>query len=224
MSTSHHSSGGYKPSAYWYHLSQGEWVPPVSPSLLSLLPSFTIELIMVPFTSRHGHCLFTFRTGLIRCLSLWRSRRSVWTSPSPCTSSTLQCAASTIRYWLVDWLHWLIDCIAKGGRRRKWWLQHDRYLTSRSDNRCLAGYVSCRILNIHDITYPLIMWLCSTMPLQQVPFDWEWWITHVFASVIMASLGEYICSRNELEDIPLYNPNTWSYTYLLSTSSLYYSI
>jgi hypothetical protein len=50
--------------------------------------------------------------------------------------------------------------------------------------------------------------LCFTMPLQQVPFDWEWWITHVFASVIMASLGEYICSRNELEDIPLYNPNT----------------
>jgi hypothetical protein len=46
------------------------------------------------------------------------------------------------------------------------------------------------------------------MSLQQVPFDWEWWITHVFASVIMASLGEYICSRNELEDIPLYNPNT----------------
>ncbi len=27
----------------------------------------------------------------------------------------------------------------------------------------------------------------------------------VIGSVLMASLGEYICSRNELEDIPLYS-------------------
>ena len=60
----------------------------------------------------------------------------------------------------------------------------------------------------HRMNMLLYISLYHTMPLQQVPFDWEWWITHVFASVIMASLGEYICSRNELEDIPLYNPNT----------------
>jgi hypothetical protein len=43
--------------------------------------------------------------------------------------------------------------------------------------------------------------------MQQLPLEWEWWIVNVIASVIMASLGEYICSKSELEDIPLYSPN-----------------
>mmetsp|Transcript_19342 Transcript_19342/g.32815 ORF Transcript_19342/g.32815 Transcript_19342/m.32815 type:complete len:147 (+) Transcript_19342:74-514(+) len=41
---------------------------------------------------------------------------------------------------------------------------------------------------------------------QQLPLDWEWWVVNVVAGVSMASLGEYLCSRSELEDIPLYNP------------------
>jgi hypothetical protein len=41
----------------------------------------------------------------------------------------------------------------------------------------------------------------------QFPLEWEWWLINVISSVFMASLGEYICSRNELEDIPLYAPS-----------------
>ncbi|KAJ1436849.1 integral membrane protein S linking to the trans Golgi network-domain-containing protein [Ochromonadaceae sp. CCMP2298] len=41
----------------------------------------------------------------------------------------------------------------------------------------------------------------------ELPLEWEWWLVHVVASVAMASLGEYLCSRAELEDIPLYTPN-----------------
>lgn len=40
----------------------------------------------------------------------------------------------------------------------------------------------------------------------QVPLNWEWWLVNVVGSVLMASLGEYICATSELEDIPLYNP------------------
>eukprot|EP01035_Chromulina_nebulosa_P021292 gene21292-27588_t len=40
----------------------------------------------------------------------------------------------------------------------------------------------------------------------QFPLVWEWWLVQVVASVLMATLGEYWCSRNELEDIPLYTP------------------
>jgi hypothetical protein len=36
--------------------------------------------------------------------------------------------------------------------------------------------------------------------------EFEWWILNVVASVIMASLGEYLCALKELEDIPLYAP------------------
>lgn len=43
---------------------------------------------------------------------------------------------------------------------------------------------------------------------QSFPLDWQWWITHVVASVAMATLGEFLCARNELQDIPLYTrPN-----------------
>lgn len=39
----------------------------------------------------------------------------------------------------------------------------------------------------------------------QFPLEWEWWLTMVVSSVAMASLGEYLCARAELEDIPLYS-------------------
>jgi hypothetical protein len=31
----------------------------------------------------------------------------------------------------------------------------------------------------------------------------DWWIVHVLGMIIMVMLGEYICSRKELDDIPL---------------------
>lgn len=34
---------------------------------------------------------------------------------------------------------------------------------------------------------------------------WEWWLVHVVSSVVMATLGEYLCARNELQDIPSYS-------------------
>ena len=40
-------------------------------------------------------------------------------------------------------------------------------------------------------------------PPQGIPNTWDWWITHVVALVVMVVLGEYLCSRRELQDIPL---------------------
>jgi protein SYS1 len=31
----------------------------------------------------------------------------------------------------------------------------------------------------------------------------EWWIVHIAATIGMIVLGEYLCSRRELDDIPL---------------------
>ena len=39
------------------------------------------------------------------------------------------------------------------------------------------------------------------------PLNWEWWLVQVIASVLMASLGEYLCAQKEMEDIPLYCPD-----------------
>lgn len=35
------------------------------------------------------------------------------------------------------------------------------------------------------------------------PATWDWWIAHVVSMVSMVLLGEYLCARREMEDIPL---------------------
>ena len=35
------------------------------------------------------------------------------------------------------------------------------------------------------------------------PSTWDWYIVHILASIVMILLGEYLCSRREMEDIPL---------------------
>jgi hypothetical protein len=35
------------------------------------------------------------------------------------------------------------------------------------------------------------------------PISWDWWILHVFGTILMIVLGEFFCSRRELMEIPL---------------------
>ncbi|KAL3798833.1 hypothetical protein HJC23_004621 [Cyclotella cryptica] len=35
------------------------------------------------------------------------------------------------------------------------------------------------------------------------PSTWDWWIIHIMGMIIMVVLGEYLCSKRELSDIPL---------------------
>ncbi|VEU37295.1 unnamed protein product [Pseudo-nitzschia multistriata] len=35
------------------------------------------------------------------------------------------------------------------------------------------------------------------------PSTWDWWIVHICSMVTMVVLGEYLCARREMEDIPL---------------------
>lgn len=36
-----------------------------------------------------------------------------------------------------------------------------------------------------------------------IPSTWDWWIVHVLGMIIMVVLGEFLCSRRELTEIPL---------------------
>ena len=36
-----------------------------------------------------------------------------------------------------------------------------------------------------------------------IPATWDWWIVHILGTIVMILLGEYLCSRRELSDIPL---------------------
>jgi len=35
------------------------------------------------------------------------------------------------------------------------------------------------------------------------PLTWDWWIIHILGMIVMVVLGEYLCSKRELSDIPL---------------------
>jgi len=41
----------------------------------------------------------------------------------------------------------------------------------------------------------------------QFPLVWEWWLIQVVSSVLMATIGEYWCSIQELKDIPAVSLN-----------------
>ena len=36
-----------------------------------------------------------------------------------------------------------------------------------------------------------------------LPRTWDWWIIHILGTIVMILLGEYLCSKKELDDIPL---------------------
>lgn len=36
-----------------------------------------------------------------------------------------------------------------------------------------------------------------------LPSTWDWYIVHILGTIMMVLFGEYLCSRRELDDIPL---------------------
>jgi hypothetical protein len=43
--------------------------------------------------------------------------------------------------------------------------------------------------------------LCSLY--DGLPSTWDWYIVHILGTIMMVLFGEYLCSRRELDDIPL---------------------
>ena len=37
------------------------------------------------------------------------------------------------------------------------------------------------------------------------PSSWEWWVVNAMSLIVMSLLGEYLCMRNEMREIPLFS-------------------
>ncbi|CAM9584614.1 unnamed protein product [Phaeothamnion confervicola] len=48
--------------------------------------------------------------------------------------------------------------------------------------------------------------LCVVSAYEGLPTSWDWWIVEIVCLALMTSLGEFLCSRRELRDIPLFSP------------------
>jgi protein SYS1 len=60
---------------------------------------------------------------------------------------------------------------------------------------------SKKCLDFSVTLFLLHLLLCTVY--DGLPAVLDWWIVHVLATIIMVVLGEYVCSRRELDDIPL---------------------
>uniref|UniRef100_A0A7S0HYH8 Protein SYS1 homolog n=1 Tax=Phaeocystis antarctica TaxID=33657 RepID=A0A7S0HYH8_9EUKA len=49
-----------------------------------------------------------------------------------------------------------------------------------------------------------ILHLCFCVMYDGFPASWEWWAVNLMSLIMMALLGEYLCMRRELQDIPLF--------------------
>ena len=53
-----------------------------------------------------------------------------------------------------------------------------------------------------SVTLFMIHFILCTL-YKGVPATWDWYIVHILGTIIMILVGEYLCSRRELDDIPL---------------------
>lgn len=60
---------------------------------------------------------------------------------------------------------------------------------------------SRKCLDFGSTIYIFHLLFCSLS--RGCPSAWEWWIVHVVGLIVMVVLGEYLCSRIEMRDIPL---------------------
>ena len=47
--------------------------------------------------------------------------------------------------------------------------------------------------------------LCCCTMYDGLPSSWEWWAVNFMSLIVMSLLGEYLCMRREMRDIPLFS-------------------
>ena len=62
---------------------------------------------------------------------------------------------------------------------------------------------SKKCLDFSVTLFVLHVLLCTYYQGGRIPHTMDWWIVHILGTIIMVLLGEYLCSRREMEEIPL---------------------
>lgn len=60
---------------------------------------------------------------------------------------------------------------------------------------------SKKCLDFSVTLFMIHFFLCSFY--NGLPSTWDWYIIHILGTIVMVLFGEYLCSRRELDDIPL---------------------
>ncbi len=94
-----------------------------------------------------------------------------------------------------------IDFVSLSG-----WLQSLGWLVCAVSGAYLLAVIVERSKKCVDFTFTVFfIHIISCSLYSEFPLVWEWWLIQVVSSVLMATLGEYWCSIQELKDIPALN-------------------
>ena len=80
-------------------------------------------------------------------------------------------------------------------------IQTDALLFIRSVMLAIIVEKSKKCLDFSVTLFIIHIILCSIYG--GFPSTWDWWIIHIMGMIVMVVLGEYLCSKKELSDIPL---------------------
>lgn len=88
---------------------------------------------------------------------------------------------------------------------REGWIDNGAILMSSVVGAFLLAFIvekSKKCLDFSVTLFSIHLTLCSLFD-GKIPRSWDWWIIHILGMIGMIVLGEYLCSRVEMRDIPL---------------------
>lgn len=84
------------------------------------------------------------------------------------------------------------------------WVTITAFLLNALASGCFLAIVVERAKNCLDFAATAhALHLCGCVLYDGFPKSWEWWFVNLACVALMALLGEYLCMRRELRDIPL---------------------
>jgi len=102
-----------------------------------------------------------------------------------------------------------IDRIFTGNYLNVWtaegWIDNGAFLTTSIFGAFLLAFIvekSKKCLDFSVTSFTIHLLICSFYE-GKFPRSWDWWIMHVLGMIVMILLGEYLCSRLEMREIPL---------------------
>mmetsp|Transcript_26803 Transcript_26803/g.58859 ORF Transcript_26803/g.58859 Transcript_26803/m.58859 type:complete len:167 (-) Transcript_26803:427-927(-) len=96
--------------------------------------------------------------------------------------------------------HESISLLVTGG-----WIVIASYILNALAGACSLCFVVQRARKCLDFTttaHLIHLWL--TYCYDGLPDTWEWWALNALSLALMALLGEFLCMRREMQDIPLF--------------------
>jgi len=88
---------------------------------------------------------------------------------------------------------------------REGWIDNGAIIMSSVVGAFVLAHIvekSKKCLDFSVTLFTIHLTICSFYD-GKIPRSWDWWIIHILGMILMIVMGEYVCSRVEMREIPL---------------------